>query len=218
MRATAAVRLAKFAFLVLLVAPAMAVAAEVKVLTGSGLRPVLEEIGPEFERSTKHKLAIEYSSTMATKRKIEAGESFDVAIVGTPVVVDELVKQGKLAARTIIARSAMGVAVREGAAKPAIDSSEAFKRMLLNAKSVAYNSEGATTEHIKQVLARLGIAGEMTAKMRPVQGADRVIQSVATGDAELGLSVSATILSTRGVHSRACCRQSFKNTWSTPRQ
>jgi molybdate transport system substrate-binding protein len=177
----------------------MASAADIKLLTGFGLRPVLEEIGPEFERSTKHKLAIEYTSTFSSKRKIEAGEAFDVAILGTPQVVDELVKQGKLAGRTIIARSGMGVAVREGAPKPAIDSTESFKRTLLNAKLVAYNAEGATAKHMAKIFERLGIAEEMKAKMKPEQGGDRAVQSVAAGEAELGFSVSSIILTTRGV-------------------
>jgi molybdate transport system substrate-binding protein len=122
-----------------------------------------------------------------------------VAILGTPDVVDELVKQGKLAGRTIIARSGMGVAVRDGAPKPAMDSADAFKRTLLNAKSVSYNTDGATAKHVEKVFERLGIAEAMKAKMKPQQGGDRVVQSVAAGEAELGLSVSSIILSTRGV-------------------
>jgi molybdate transport system substrate-binding protein len=194
-----AVALGKVALVVFLAQAAMASAAEIKLLTGFGLKPVLEEIGPEFERSTGHKVAVEYSSTFTSKRKIEAGEAFDVAILGAPGIVDELVKQGKLTARTIIARSGMGVAVRDGAAKPAINSVEAFKRTLLDAKSVAYNTEGTTAKHMAKVFERLGIAEQMKGKAKPQQGGERVVQVVAAGEADLGLSVSSTILSTRGV-------------------
>ena len=193
-----AVALAKIALVALLAQPAMASAADIKVLTGSGLKPVFEEIGPQFERSAGHKLAIEYTSTFSSKRKIEAGEAFDVAILGTPAVVDDLVKEGKLTTRTIIARSGMGLAVREGAPKPAIDSADALKRTLLNAKSVAYNVDGATAKHMEKVFERLGIAEEMKTKMKPHQGGDRAVQSVVAGEADLGLTVSSTILTTRG--------------------
>lgn len=199
MKMPSAVALGRVALVVFLAQAAMASAADIKLLTGFGLKPVLEEIGPEFERSTGHKLAIEYSSTFTSKRKIEAGEAFDVAILGSPAIVDDLVKEGKLTMRTIIARSGMGVAVREGAPKPAIDSADAFKRTLLNAKSVAYNVEGATAKHMAKVFERLGIAEEMKAKAKPQQGGDRVNQSVAAGEAELGFAVSSTILTTRGV-------------------
>jgi molybdate transport system substrate-binding protein len=199
MRALSAIALAKVAVVVFLSQPFIADAAEIKLLTGSGLRPVLEEIGPEFERSTKHKLAIEYSSTFSSKRKIEAGEAFDVAILGTPDVVDELVKQGKLVGRTIIARTGIGVAMREGAQKPTIDSADALKRTLLNANSVAYNTDGTSAKHMAKIFDRLGIAEQMKAKMKPLQGADRVAQSVAAGEAELALLGSNIIVTTRGV-------------------
>ena len=198
MKMPSAIALGKVLLVVLLAQSAMASAADIKLLTGFGLKPVLEEIGPEFERSTGHKLAIEYTSTFSSKRKIEAGEAFDVAVLGTPEIVDDLVKQGKLSMRTIIARSGMGVAVRDGAPKPAMDSADAFKRTLLNAKSVVYNADGTTAKHLVKIFERLGIAEEMKAKTKPQQGADRVVQSVAAGEAELGLSVSSTILAARG--------------------
>lgn len=194
-----AVALGKVALVIFFAQAGMASAADIKLLTGFGLKPVLEEIGPEFERSTGHKLAIEYSSTFSSKRKIETGEAFDVAILGTPEIVDDLVKQGKLTTRTIIARSGLGVAMREGAPKPAIDSADAFKRTLLNAKSVAYNAEGSTAKHMAKIFERLGIAEEMKAKTKPQQGGDRVLQSVTAGEAELGISVNSAILSTRGL-------------------
>jgi molybdate transport system substrate-binding protein len=199
MKTPSAVALGKVAVVVFLAQAAVASAADIKLLTGFGLKPVLEEIGSEFERSTGHKLAIEYSSTFTSKRKIEAGEAFDVAILGAPGIVDDLVKQGKLATRTIIARSGMGVAVREGTPKPAIESADAFKRTLLNAKSVAYNAEGTTAKHMAKVFERLGIAEQMKTKTKPQQGGERVMQLVAAGEADLGLAVSSAILTTRGV-------------------
>jgi molybdate transport system substrate-binding protein len=50
-----------------------------------------------------------------------------------------------------------------------------------------------------KVFERLGIADDMKAKLKPQQGGDRVIQSVAAGEVELGFAVSSQILTTRGV-------------------
>ena len=63
-----------------------------------------------------------------------------------------------------MARSAVGVAVRKGAPKPDISTVEAFKRTLLDAKSITYLKEGASTIHLDKVFAQLGIADALKAK------------------------------------------------------
>ena len=48
------------------------------------------------------------------KVRIEKDAAFDVAII-TDAGADDLIKQGKLAARTALARSAIAVAIKKGA-------------------------------------------------------------------------------------------------------
>jgi len=173
-------------------------AAVIKVLTGFGLKPVLEEVGPAFEQATGHKLVIQYGSSASSKRQIEAGDSFDVVILTSPAAMDELVRHGTVvaASRATIARSGIGVAVRAGAQKPAIDSVDAFRRALLHAKSVALDPEGAIGRHMTTLFDRLNITIEMKTKTRPQLGAERVLASVILGEAQLGFAVSSAILAT----------------------
>ena len=119
--------------------------AEIKVLSGNGGRAAVIELGSRFERATGHKLMIRFEVNAELQRKIVAGEAFDVAILNPPVL-DDLIRQGKIAAgtRADIGSAGLGVAVRAGAAKPDIGSVEAFKRALLAAKSVAFPGEGAS--------------------------------------------------------------------------
>lgn len=191
---------AAIAFVSLLAHTTAVVADDVKVLSTFGMRQVLNEIAPQFERTTGHKLAIQYGSSAGLKRQIEGGETFDLAII-TPPVIDGLTKQGKVAGgtRAVIARSGMGVAVRAGAPRPDISSVDAFKRALVNAKSVTYTPGGTTGTHLAQVLARLGISEEMKTKTRPEQTPERIVQAVADGEAELGFTAIATIMATPGV-------------------
>jgi molybdate transport system substrate-binding protein len=104
-------------------------AAEVKVLCASAMRSVMKELGPRFERETGHQLVIQFDVVGVLKRQIDTGERFDVAILTTPLI-DDLVKNGKIAAgtRVDVARSGLGVIVRTGAPKPDINSADAFKR------------------------------------------------------------------------------------------
>ena len=120
-------------------------AAEIKVIGATPMTAVIKELGAQFERETGHKLVTKFVSGPVVKREIDAGETFDVAISITPVI-DSLIKEGKIVAatRADVAYAGVGVGVRAGAPKPDIGSVDAFKRALLNAKSVAHSAEGAS--------------------------------------------------------------------------
>jgi molybdate transport system substrate-binding protein len=173
-------------------------AAEIRVLSVQPLKTFLNELGPEFERTTGHKLSIKYDVSAALKRQIDAGEAFDVALI-LPTIIDDLLKQGTVAAgtRTDISRAAVGVAVKKGALKPDISSAEAFKRTLLNANSIAYSGEGGSGIYFKTVLERLGIAAEMNPKLRPL-GSSAVVPAVANGEVELAVISPPAILAEPG--------------------
>src|SRR6266850_377168 len=80
--------------------------------------------------------------------------------VGNDAVLDDLIKQGAVVGtRVDIARTGVGVGVREGAPKPDISTPEAFKQAILDAKSLVYvdPAQGATSGiHFASVLQRLG--------------------------------------------------------------
>ena len=173
--------------------------AEVKVLSVLPLKTFLDELGPQFERTTGHKLTIKYDVSASLKRQIDAGETFDVAIL-LPAIIDDLLKQNKVAAgtRTDVSRAAVGVAVRKGAPKPDVSSAEALKNTLLSAKSIAYSSEGGSGIYFKGLLDRLGIAAETNAKLKPL-ASSAVVPSVAKGEVELAVISPPAILADPGV-------------------
>src|SRR6185436_19240928 len=83
--------------LLVLAPTGVANAAEIKVLCSNGIKAVVEDLVPEFERATRHKLVVTYGLAAGLKRQIDAGEPFDVAIL-TPQVIDDAIKGGKIAA------------------------------------------------------------------------------------------------------------------------
>lgn len=194
----AAARIA-FALPILLTAVAVE-AAELKVIAGAAFSPALRELGPDFERMTGHKLVIQYGITGTLKKRLDSGEAFDLAII-SPGLLDDAAKQGKIAdgTRIVIARVGMAVAARSGAPKLDISSVDAFKSMLLNAKSVTYAPEGATGIHLAKVFERLGIAEQMKAKTKPQKSVEHVPPAVASGEAELGFAPSTVFASASGV-------------------
>ena len=190
---------AKFLCLLLFVQSSAAIAAEVKVWSGGVFSTVLTELGPQFERATGHKPSFEFGTSPAFARQIGDGQVFDVAIL-LPATIDDWIKNGNIVAssRTDIARAALGVAVRTGAPKPDIRSVEAFRQTLLDAKSVAHATEGATTVQLMRLLDRLEISAQMKEKLRPTAGSN-VLRSVAQGDAEIVVVPIPEIVSTPGI-------------------
>ena len=173
-------------------------AAEIKVWAARAIATVLAEIGPQFERTTGHKLNITSDLPPAFERRANAGEQFDILISGSSPV-DAWIKDRKIIAetRTDIARSGIGVEVRAGARKPDISSVEAFKRALLDAKSIAYLRVGSGI-YVDDVLKRLGIAEAIKSKVTRPES-DSVSELVAKGEVEIGIVVITQILTTPGV-------------------
>jgi molybdate transport system substrate-binding protein len=129
---------ANIGFMFLLVIGNAAEAAEIKILSALGMQAVMEDLGPKFERATKHKLAITFVTMGEAVKLVQAGETADVVVIPQQGI-DSMVKDGKAAAGnvTVVARSGLGVAVRKGAPKPDISSPEALKRTLLAARSIS---------------------------------------------------------------------------------
>ncbi|MGH8701507.1 MAG: extracellular solute-binding protein [Burkholderiales bacterium] len=185
--------------IILLAVSVCSEAAEIEVLSGNGARAAISELAAQFERATGHKVTIRFEVNPAVKRKIEAGESFDVAVLNPPVL-DDLIKQGKIVAdtRAVIGRSGIGVAVRAGTPKPDISSVLAFKRTLLSVDSVAYPGEGASGKYFVGLVDRLGIAAEMKPKMRPMP-AEYNVEAVGRGEVALVVVVASRISGVPGV-------------------
>ena len=173
--------------------------ATVKVLSSNGTRALLEALGPEFERQSGHRLAITFDPALVQKRRIEAGEAFDLAIL-TQAVMDEMIKQGRIAAATakLIARSGVGLAVRAGARQPDIRSIDALKSALLVAKSIAYTTEGASGIHFQKVIERLGIADAIKTKAKPQPGG-LTAALAARGEVELAVQLMSELAAVPGI-------------------
>jgi molybdate transport system substrate-binding protein len=177
-------------------------AADIKVLTAGAMRAVVVALLPEFENRTGNKVTVDNATAGSLAQRIGEGEAFDVALI-TPAVIDHLVNDGKIVAgtRIDIAKVGMGVVVKEGAAAPDITTVDAFKRMLLAAKSVAYidpNSGGSSGIYFDKLLDRLGIGDQVRAKARLKRGG-YVAELIASGEAEVGVHQISEIVPVKGV-------------------
>ena len=174
-------------------------AAELQVLAGGGIAAPLKELAAQFESATGHKLVIRFGTTPELIKMATTGGPFDAAVVPVDVMKDAAAL-AKFApgAQTGVARVGLGVAVRAVAPKPDISTPDALKRTLLNAKSIASIPESATGYLLVRIYERLGITEAMKAKIKPQPAAAQVVQSVASGDIELGVFLT-NILTAPGI-------------------
>jgi len=174
-------------------------AAEIKLLASTAIKDAYLELLPQFEKATGHKVTAAWSSTPDVQKRIVAGEAADLVILGNSGA-EELIKQGKLAAnsRANFAKAGIAVAVRAGAPKPDINSSEAVKKSVLGAKSVAY-SAGASGIYLVSMFEKLGISEQVKSKLATVKPGEPVGEVVARGDAEIGFHQLSELIPVKGI-------------------
>ncbi len=172
---------------------------EITVRTSNSTRPVLDFLLPEFERATGHRVTLILDTAKNSLARIKAGERADAAVL-LGQSIDELSAMGVLLpdSRQPFARSSIGIGVLQGAPRPDISSVDAFKRALLNAKSIAHTVHGPSGASFPGLIERLGIAAQIKPKTvtRPGGYIGRV---VVAGEAEMAFQQICELLAVPGI-------------------
>ena len=180
----------------------VAQATELKLLTAGAFKATVVALIPEYEKASGNKVVVENETVGGLMKRIQGGEKFDVVVM-TPETVDQLIGEGKVAAgsRTNLARVGVGVMVKTGAAKPDISTVDAFKKAVLDAKSISFidpASGGSSGIYVEKLLERLGVADQVKPKEKLKQGG-YVADYIESGQAELGIHQISEILPHAGV-------------------
>lgn len=189
--------------LVMVVFPSHAFSSEIKVFCTQALKGVMANVGPQYERESGNKLLMTYGATGGLVNQVDKGEAFDVIIVIKPAL-ENLAKQGKVveAGRTDVAEAGVGVAIRKGAARPDIGTVDAFKKTLLNAKSISYTNpaDGGTSGiYIAEVIKKLGLAEQLAPKTKLAAGGTSSGSLVASGNSELAMQMISELVPIPGI-------------------
>jgi molybdate transport system substrate-binding protein len=179
-------------------------AAEINAFISTALKTVTDELLPPFERANGHTIRATYAPSGALIPRFDGGEPVDIFLTDS-AAIDTLIKHGKVVApRVDLARTGIGIAVRKGAPKPDVSTPEALKRALLAAKTVGHAAPSGgsiTAAHIQAVFQRLGIASQVTPKVKLAAGGPngRVSVLISTGEAEIGLQQVSELMSNPGI-------------------
>jgi len=170
-----------------------------KAMSTLGIMDVLRALLPGYEAARGLDIATEFAPTQRLTDRIAAGESADLAFL-TEAAVESLMAAGTLlpGSRVDLARSFVGVAVREGAPRPDIGSAAAFTRALLEAPSIVYSRAGASGIFFAGLIRRLGIEAAVNAKATIIpEGLTGAV--VARGEAALAIQQVSELMAVPGI-------------------
>jgi molybdate transport system substrate-binding protein len=175
-------------------APQPAHAAELIILGSQGSISGVRDMAAAFERASDHKvIARQERNVLAT---VNAGTPADIATMNPPQI-DDLIKQGKVVgSRVDFARAGIGVAIKAGAPKPDLSNTEAFVRMLRNAKSIGYSTAGSGLM-VANIIKTLGLTEELKPRTKFLDGFPAA-EAVARGEVEIALQQINVILPVAG--------------------
>ena len=181
-------------------------ATEITVLAAGAAKEFVARIDAPFTLATGYRIKATFDTVGAQRERVEKGARPDAVILSAAAMV-QLNKLGLIDAATIrdVGDVQVGLAVRAGDAEksaPDISTYEALTRTLLAAKSIAYAdpARGATAgAHFAKVLTALGIQERVAGKVTVLPFGVEVIEAVAAGKFEIGVSQSSEIVQHKGV-------------------
>ncbi len=182
---------------------AVASAAEIKVYSTIGVKGVLEELIPKFEKETGHKLNVTWSTAALLTKRVQAGEQAD-ALILIKGDVATLLKDGKVVPGSdiLFGQSIFAIGVKAGTPKPDISTAEALKKTLLAAKGVSYSnpaSGGASGVYIAKQIEKMGITEQLKDKTKfpPSGGFSGTL--LVNGEADIAVQSKPELLHVPGV-------------------
>jgi molybdate transport system substrate-binding protein len=172
-------------------------------MISGGFSLAYRELLPEFERTTGIAVATASAASQGTgpntmKAQLEGGARADVVLLSREGL-SELIAAGRIVGGTDVdlARVPIGAAVQLGKPQPDVDTLDAFKRTLLNVRSIAVPGSTSGIFLMNEALPGLGIADKVSLKVGP-RGADATAM-VAAGEADIVLAPVSELVNVPGI-------------------
>lgn len=175
------------------------------VLISGVFHAAYDEVLPQFERETGIKVRSELSpslggSPQSVESRLSRGEDADVLIMAgggmDAIIAGGMVLDGT---RVELARAPMGLAMKKGAVRPDISTTDRLRETLLSAASVGYSISASGQYVSRELFRKLGIEDGMKDKAHQVKGLTPVAETVAKGENQYGFQAISELLPTRGI-------------------
>jgi molybdate transport system substrate-binding protein len=177
--------------------------AELRIICAGGFKAAMEQIAPLFEGSSGCKMQVTIGTPADTRRMMTDGTAFDAFIVTRHSINEAAVAALVPETRFSVAKSPVGMGVREALPIDAIGSESAFRAAISAVRSIGLSDPTAGTALAKDILAaaeRLGLRQEIEAKVRYIMGPGFVVaQRVAAGEADAVMTLATEIIPAKGI-------------------
>jgi len=136
--------------------PVASLAADITLLSGGAVEPGVRAAVAAFEKTSGHAVKVVFNTAPQIQKRVESGDKFDV-ILAPPPVIDGVAKSGLASAGgPSVGRVGLGVAVREGTPAPDIGTTDALKRVVLDADAIVFN-RASTGVYFEGLLRKLDV-------------------------------------------------------------
>lgn len=163
-----------------------------KILSAGAVKRGVAQIAKQYEADSGNAVSVEFDTAPSVRERLRNGEAAHVLVL-PPAMLDDLARDGRVdnAHRAHIGRSRMGLFVKRGAPLPDLSDAEAFKRIILAADAVVYNTASSGL-YLEKLLQRLGLYDAVASRVVKVSSGAAVMEEVA---AHAGNAVGAGQLS-----------------------
>jgi molybdate transport system substrate-binding protein len=180
-----------------------AASTDIGVFTSAAPAEVEKALAAKFAQTTGNRVLFTVGTVKEIQDKLSGSQKPDIVILPA-AALDVLDSEAGLRhdSRIELARVGIGVVVREGAPLPDISTTDAVRKTLLAARSIAHpdpRGGGFAGVQIARMFVRLGIADAVKPKVTLAYAFAGGVAQVANGDAEIGLFNISEILPVKGV-------------------
>ena len=174
------------------------------LMSGGAAQGLVRQLQAGFEASSGLTLNGVFGAVGAMKQRLEGGAPCDVLIL-TQSLIDGLVKSGQVRTGTDrkVGTVKTGVAVKAATSWPTVDTADSLREALRQATAIYFPDPQLATAgiHFIKVLNELGIASELSERLRPYPNGATAMKAMADCDDPkvIGCTQVTEILITNGV-------------------
>lgn len=177
---------------------------KLRLLSGGAAQGLVDALRPAFEVESGCAIDGVFSAVGAMRDRLIAGDPADLVILSR-ALVEALGRDGHVdgASARDLGSVTTAIAIRHGDARPALGDRDALRETLRDADEIHFPDPAQATAgiHFARVLADLGIAREVTERLRTAPNGATAMRALAASQARrpLGCTQATEILATPGI-------------------